>query len=58
MYPELADKTMLGRKRQTNKQKKNKVGWEEKRTKKEREEGAKEGRKWKVNVILVGHSEG
>ena len=62
MYPELADKTMLGRKRQknkqTNKQKKNKVGWEEKRTKKEREEGAKEGKKWKVNVILVGHSEG
>lgn len=25
---------------------------------KEREEGAKQGRKWKDNVILVGHSEG
>lgn len=57
---------MLRRKRQkttttttkTPPKTKNKVGWEEKRTKKEREEGAKQGRKWEDNVILVGHSEG
>ena len=62
MYPELAEiRQCLGERGKTkqNKQNKNnKVGWEEKRTKKEREEGAKEGRKWKENVILVDHSEG